>query len=57
MQFRLDAVIASIEWAAAAQYRLAKPVFYDVSGTTIQMLAIVAKSEAGSWPAQFGNPQ
>jgi len=56
MQFRLDAVIASTEWAAAAQYRLVKSVFYDVSGTTIKVLAIVAKSEADSWPAQFGAP-
>jgi mRNA interferase RelE/StbE len=28
-------------------------VFYDVSGTTVQVLAIVAKSEAESWLAQF----
>jgi len=31
-------------------------VFYDVSGTTVEVLAIVAKSEANSWLAQFGNP-
>jgi mRNA interferase RelE/StbE len=31
-------------------------VFYDVSGTTVEILAIVAKSEAESWLAQFGNP-
>ena len=30
-------------------------VFYDVSGTTVEVLAIVAKSEAESWLAQFGN--
>lgn len=30
-------------------------VFYDVSGTTVEILAIVAKSEAESWLAQFGN--
>ena len=32
-------------------------VFYDVSGTTVEVLAIVAKSEAESWLAQFGNPE
>jgi mRNA interferase RelE/StbE len=31
-------------------------VFYDVSGTAVEVLAIVAKSEAESWLAQFGNP-
>src|SRR5947208_2286008 len=31
-------------------------VFYDVSGTIVEILAIVAKSEAESWLAQFGNP-
>jgi mRNA interferase RelE/StbE len=31
-------------------------VFHDVSGTTVEVLAIVAKSEAESWLAQFGNP-
>ena len=32
-------------------------VFYDVSGSTVEVLAIVAKSEAESWLAQFGNPE
>ena len=32
-------------------------VFYDLSGTTVEVLAIVAKSEAESWLAQFGNPE
>ena len=31
-------------------------VFYDVSSTTVEVLAVVAKSEADSWLAQFGNP-
>ena len=31
-------------------------VFYDVAGTTVQVLAIVTKSEAESWLAQFGSP-
>lgn len=29
-------------------------VFYDVSGSTVEVLAIVSKSEARSWLAQFG---
>jgi mRNA interferase RelE/StbE len=32
-------------------------VFYDVSGATMEVLAIVAKSEAESWPARFGSPE
>jgi mRNA-degrading endonuclease RelE of RelBE toxin-antitoxin system len=42
------------------QYRLRVGeirVFYDVSGTTVEVLAIVAKSEAEPWLAQFGNPE
>ena len=41
------------------QYRLRVGdvrVFYDVSGATVEILAIVAKSEAGQWLAQFANP-
>jgi mRNA interferase RelE/StbE len=41
------------------QYRLRVDevrVFYDFSGTTVEILAIVAKSEAELWLAQFGNP-
>jgi mRNA interferase RelE/StbE len=40
------------------QYRLRVGdirVFYDVSGTTVAVLAIVEKSEAESWLAQFGS--
>jgi mRNA-degrading endonuclease RelE of RelBE toxin-antitoxin system len=40
------------------QYRLRVGevrVFYDVSGATVEVLAIVAKSEAESWLTQFGN--
>ena len=40
------------------QYRLRVGdvrVFYDVAGTTVEVLAIVAKSEAESWLAQFAN--
>jgi mRNA interferase RelE/StbE len=42
------------------QYRLRVGevrVFYDVSGATVEILAIVAKSEAKSWLAQFGSPE
>ena len=41
------------------QYRLRVDevrVFYDVSGPTVEILAIVAKSEAESWLARFGSP-
>jgi mRNA interferase RelE/StbE len=40
------------------QYRLRVGevrVFYDVSGTNVEVLAIVAKSEAWSWLAKFGD--
>jgi mRNA interferase RelE/StbE len=40
------------------QYRLRVDevrVFYDLSGTTVEVLAIVAKSEADSWLAQFAD--
>jgi mRNA-degrading endonuclease RelE of RelBE toxin-antitoxin system len=39
------------------QYRLRVGdvrVFYDVSGSAVEVLAIVAKSEADSWLVQFG---
>lgn len=42
------------------QYRLRVGdvrVFYDVSATTVEILAIVAKSEPQSWLAQFGSPK
>jgi len=42
------------------QYRLRVEevrVFYDVSGSTVKVLAIVPKSEAESWLAQFGSPK
>jgi mRNA interferase RelE/StbE len=34
------------------QYR----IFYDVTETTVEVLAIVAKQEAESWLAQFAKP-
>jgi len=42
------------------QYRLRVGdvrVFYDVSGKTVEVLAIVPKSEAARWLAQFASPQ
>jgi mRNA-degrading endonuclease RelE of RelBE toxin-antitoxin system len=42
------------------QYRLRVDevrVFYDVSGATVEVLAIVPKSETESWLAQFGSPE
>jgi len=41
------------------QYRLRVGdvrVFYDIT-TTVEVLAIVTKSEAQSWLAQFGDPE
>jgi mRNA interferase RelE/StbE len=32
-------------------------VFYDISEQAVEVLAIVIKSEAESWLAQFGNPE
>jgi mRNA-degrading endonuclease RelE of RelBE toxin-antitoxin system len=42
------------------QYRLRVEevrVFYDVFGSTVEVLAIVAKAEAESWLAQFASPE
>jgi len=42
------------------QYRLRVGevrVFYDVSGATAEVLAIVVKSEADTWLAQFADPE
>ena len=49
--------IKRLRGMARPQYRLRVEevrVFYDVSGSTVEVLAIVAKSEAQSWLAQFG---
>lgn len=49
--------IKRLRGLARPQYRLRVDevrVFYDVSGSTVEVLAIVAKSEAQSWLAQFG---
>ena len=42
------------------QYRLRVGevrVFYDVSGSTVEILAIVAKADTESWLTQFGSPE
>jgi len=42
------------------QYRLRVGdirVFYDVSDETVEVLAIVPKSEADAWLTQFGDPE
>jgi mRNA interferase RelE/StbE len=42
------------------QYRLRvgeARIFYDVTQTTVEVLAIVTKSEASSWLALFGYPE
>jgi prevent-host-death family protein len=36
---------------------LRQSTLYDVSGTTVEVLAVVAKSEAESWLAQFADPE
>jgi mRNA-degrading endonuclease RelE of RelBE toxin-antitoxin system len=51
--------IKRLRGVSRPQYRLRVDearVFYDVSGSTVEVLAIVAKSEAVSWLAQFGKP-
>jgi mRNA interferase RelE/StbE len=52
--------IKRLRGLARPQYRLRVGevrVLYDVSGSTVEVLAIVAKSEAESWLAQFGSPE
>ena len=42
------------------QYRLRVDemrIFYDVTGATVEVLAIVSKLEADSWLAQFADPE
>ena len=42
------------------QYRLRLGevrIFYDVADSTVEILAIVAKSEASEWLIQFGSPE
>ncbi len=49
--------IKRLRGIARPRYRLRVEevrVFYDVSDSTVEVLAIVPKSEAESWLAQFG---
>jgi mRNA interferase RelE/StbE len=49
--------IKRLRGLARPQYRLRIDeirVFYDITGSKVEVLAIVAKSEAESWLAQFG---
>jgi mRNA interferase RelE/StbE len=51
--------IKRLRGLARPQYRLRVGdvrVFYDVTGSTVEVLAIVAKPEAQSWLARHGNP-
>ena len=51
--------IKRLRGLAKPQYRLRVDeirVFYDVSGESVEVLAIVAKSEASKWLVQFANP-
>jgi len=52
--------IKRLRGIARPQYRLRVEevrVFYDVSGSTVEVLAIVLKPEAESWLARFGSPR
>ena len=52
--------IKRLRGMAGPQYRLRVEevrVFYDVSGSTVEVLAIVPKPEAESWLARYGNPK
>ncbi|MGH8637870.1 MAG: type II toxin-antitoxin system RelE family toxin [Burkholderiales bacterium] len=52
--------IKRLRGMARPQYRLRVEqvrVFYDVSGSVVQVLAVVPKPEAESWLAQFGSPE
>ncbi|MCZ6626338.1 MAG: type II toxin-antitoxin system RelE/ParE family toxin [Deltaproteobacteria bacterium] len=52
--------IKRLRGLARPQYRLRVGdvrVFYDVSAETVEVLAIVPKSEAALWLEQFGSPE
>lgn len=52
--------IKRLRGMARPQYRLRVDevrVFYDVSGSTVEILAIVPKLEAESWLARYGSPK
>jgi mRNA interferase RelE/StbE len=52
--------IKRLRGVSRPQYRLRVDeirVFYDVSGSTVEILAIVLKSETEAWLAQFGSTE
>ena len=52
--------IKRLKGLSRPQYRLRIDeirVFYDITGTNVEILAIVQKSEAEKWLAQFGKPE
>ncbi|MCC7003331.1 MAG: hypothetical protein IT357_14325 [Gemmatimonadaceae bacterium] len=52
--------IKRLKGMSRPQYRLRVDeirVFYDISDTNVEVLAIVPKSEAEKWLAQFGKPE
>ena len=51
---------ATLDWFGCATFRLRVGelrVFYDVTQTTVQILAIVAKAVADRWLAEEGAPE
>lgn len=52
--------IKRLRGLAHPQYRLRVGdvrVFYDVTGTSVEILAIVSKPEAETWLTRFGSPE
>jgi mRNA-degrading endonuclease RelE of RelBE toxin-antitoxin system len=52
--------IKRLRGVSRPQYRLRVDeirVFYDITETNVEILAIVQKSEAEKWLAQFGKPE
>jgi mRNA interferase RelE/StbE len=52
--------IKRLRGLARPQYRLrvgGVRIFYDVSAQSVEVLAIVSKSEAAIWLEQFGRPE
>jgi mRNA-degrading endonuclease RelE of RelBE toxin-antitoxin system len=52
--------IKRLRGVARPQYRLRVEevrVFYDVSGSTVEVLAIVPRSEAESWLTRYASPK
>ena len=52
--------IKRLRGSTRPQYRLRVGevrIFYDVSAETVEVLAIILKSEAAKWLEQFGKPE